>query len=292
MREKSVWWVAASRKMFLGIHCAPLARWPFVLAVVMILLLARGVVADDLASDGAQINQLNLIKIRPGEKLNYALYWSGITVGWARLEVLDGTQTVGKPALYLRLTAQTTGVADFIYKVRDVIESYTDLGVTQSFLYKKSQREGRRSRDDVAIFDWDKRIVSCYSRGQLTDTIGVTPGTLDPLSILYAFRQVPIVIGLAAEAPVTDGKKWVMSIAHIIKREPVEVKAGRFDTFLLEPDLRHVGGVFEKSPNAKVQVWITCDDRRLVAKVTSKVIVGYFTAELVSFESFPDAKGR
>ena len=58
-----------------------------------------------------------------------------------------------------------------------------------------------------------------------------------------------------------------------------------FDTYLVEPDLRHIGGVFKKTKNAKLQIWITADNRRFPVKVKSKLKVGSFIAELVSIES-------
>ena len=67
-----------------------------------------------------------------------------------------------------------------------------------------------------------------------------------------------------------------------MRRETVEVPAGSFDTWLLEPSLEHVGGVFKKSPNARMRIWITADQRRILVKLSSKVIVGHFTAELLS----------
>jgi len=43
-----------------------------------------------------------------------------------------------------------------------------------------------------------------------------------------------------------------------------------------------VGVVFEKSKNAKIQVWVTADKRRMPVKIKSKVVVGSFVGELVS----------
>jgi len=57
---------------------------------------------------------------------------------------------------------------------------------------------------------------------------------------------------------------------------------GTYDTFLIEPEIEHVGGVFEKSKNAKIQVWVTADRRRMPVKIKSKVVVGSFVGELVS----------
>jgi hypothetical protein len=46
--------------------------------------------------------------------------------------------------------------------------------------------------------------------------------------------------------------------------------------------LEHIGGVFEKSKNARIRLWVTADERRILVKVKSKVVVGSFTGELIS----------
>jgi len=84
--------------------------------------------------------------------------------------------------------------------------------------------------------------------------------------------------------PVTDGKKCVTGRAVVLDREQVEVAGTVYDTFKVTPELAHIGGVFEKSPKAKIHVWVTADHRRLPVKVASAVIVGRFTAELVAAE--------
>jgi hypothetical protein len=68
----------------------------------------------------------------------------------------------------------------------------------------------------------------------------------------------------------------------VVRRETIRVPAGTFDTLLIEPDLSHVGGVFEKSPDAKIQLWVSADPRRVPVKLKSKVVVGSFSGELVS----------
>ena len=49
--------------------------------------------------------------------------------------------------------------------------------------------------------------------------------------------------------------------------------------------MKHIGGVFRKSGDAKIELWLSTDHRRLPLKIRSKVIVGRFEGELVSIES-------
>jgi len=44
--------------------------------------------------------------------------------------------------------------------------------------------------------------------------------------------------------------------------------------------MENLGGVFNKSPDGLLKVWYSNDDRRIPVKVSSKVVVGSFTATL------------
>lgn len=233
---------------------------------------------------GFASNAKALIPFQVGEKLSYVLKWSIIPVGESELQILDGSSELGKPAFLFRVTVRSYAIVDLIYKVRDRIESYTDRSITHSLLYRKKQREGSYRKDSLVKFDWIRQKAHYYQKGRHKKTIGILPGTFDPLGVFYAFRLIALKAKLEVEAPVTDGKKLVFGKARVIKRETVKVVAGKFDTFLIEPDLKHIGGIFRKSKNARLQVWVTADQRRLVVKAKSRVIVGHFTAELVSME--------
>ena len=83
------------------------------------------------------------------------------------------------------------------------------------------------------------------------------------------------------ERSITDGKKCVVGRCTYIRREYIKVGKKRYDTWLLEPELKHVGGVFEKSGDSKIQLWVTADHRRMLVRIKSKVIIGSFFADLV-----------
>jgi hypothetical protein len=86
------------------------------------------------------------------------------------------------------------------------------------------------------------------------------------------------------KAPVTDGKKFVNGEAMVLKKEKIYVTDEWIETYLVEPDLKHIGGIFKKSKNAKLRIWVTADKRRIPIKIKSKVAVGSFVAELVSYQ--------
>lgn len=248
-----------------------------VVAVLLVLLLGP---LNAGAQDGPA--EKRTVPFQIGERLCYSLKWGFLPVGVAVFEVLDGSTVTGIPSYLFRLTVRSHPVIDLIYKVRDHIESYADRSMTHSLLYRKKQQEGRHRRDIEVRFDWKRSRAYRYNKGRYETRVDVPPGTFDPLGVFYAFRLNPVAVGLVVNTPVTDGKKAVMGTAAVVRREKVSLQGKTYDTCLIEPDLRHVGGVFEKSKDAKLQVWVTTDADRIVVKVKSKVVVGHFTGELTS----------
>ncbi|MCK7541564.1 MAG: DUF3108 domain-containing protein [Marinilabiliales bacterium] len=56
----------------------------------------------------------------PGEKISYQIKYGLVGSGLATLEIKDGFYQ-GKPIWHAVVTGQTTGLADALYKVRDII---------------------------------------------------------------------------------------------------------------------------------------------------------------------------
>lgn len=221
----------------------------------------------------------------PGERLEFSLRWQNIPAGRASLEVMPPALVEDEPALHLRMTAQTNSFVDVFYTVRDQVDAYVAPDLSRALRYEKRQREGSYKRDITVRFFWDR------SRAQYSnqvngpkDPIIILPGTLDPLSVFFGFRLADIKEGAAYTAPVTDGVKCVIGSATVVGRETVSVPAGDFDAYVVEPELRHIGGVFRKSRDARIRVWVTADDRRMPVMVSSKVAVGRFYAVLTGFE--------
>lgn len=225
------------------------------------------------------------LPFRPGEKLTFELKWTLVPAGQATLEVKPITPVDGKDAYHFRMTARTNRFVDAFYKVRDRIDGYTDLAITRSVFYAKRQREGKTKKNVVVRFDWDSQTAEYteFLKRAQKGPVPLLPGAFDPLSIFYYTRKQSFAVGRELQRPVTDGKKCVLGQAKILRRETITVPAGTFDTFLMVPDLKHVGGVFKKSKNAKIELWVSADERRLPVKLRSKVVVGSFTGELVAY---------
>jgi hypothetical protein len=220
----------------------------------------------------------------PGEKLTYTLKWGKIPAGEATLEVLPIEILDGEPVYHFVMTARTNSFVDIFYKVRVRIEGFATLDMTRSVLYKTKQHEGDYKRDILVNFDWDNQQAQYTNRGKTRDPITIAEGSLDPLTALYFTRMSEMKVNEDITRPVTDGKKNTIGVVNVVKQETIEVSDVTYETFLVEPDTKDIGGVFKKSDDANIHLWLTADERRLPVKIKSKVVVGSFVGELVEKE--------
>ncbi len=237
-----------------------------------------------LVSDGAPGIAQGDYPFKPGERLVFEIKWLFIPAGTATLEVLPMDERDGKPVWHFALTANTNKFADAFYKVRDKIDSFTDSNMSHTVFYKKKQREGDTKRDVEVYLDWENDKATYVQDGDRSKPIDIAPGSFDPLSVFYYFRTQPLDGDQEVRTSVTDGKKCVVGKAIVKKKTTVKVPAGKYETFLVEPELKHIGGVFKKSKNAKLKLWFSTGPDRLIVRIKSKVVVGSFTAELISVE--------
>jgi hypothetical protein len=249
------------------------------LSTIFLLLcfLSVSIFAHPVAAEGHH-------PFKPGEKMHFVLKYGAIPAGEATLEVHEMNEIQGIAAYHFVMTARSNSFVDIFFKVRDRIDSYTDADMNHSLYYKKDQKEGKTRRNIKVDFDWEKNESTYVNFDTEPKVISLLPGTFDPLSVFYYSRLLDFEKMDEFKHPVTDGEKNLMGILRVIGKETVSVPAGTFETLILEPDLQNVEGVFSKKQSAKIKLWVTNDERRLLVQMKSKAVVGSFVAELLSVE--------
>jgi len=222
--------------------------------------------------------------------LHYAVYWAGIKAAEATLEIMPMTDLDGKPAWHFVMTAQTTPLVAAIYPVHDRIESWADADMTRALRYTEFKQKRFEVKNLSISFDWESNTAHT-AKNEKKRLVKLLPGAFDPLSIFYFFRMQELSENLELSRPVADRKRCMQGVANVRGRETVQSGGRLWDTWLVEPDLRRIEGVFKKNPDARMQIWVSADERRIPVLVKSKVAVGSFTAELVSIES-PQPAGQ
>ena len=250
--------------------------FPFAIILAALLLQAGPSLGEE---DGPR-----RIPFRPGETLSYEVRWEFIPAARTVLKILPMETIGGEPAWHFSMTVETLPFADAFYKVRDRIDAYASADMAHSLLFRQKQREGGYKKEIETVFDWSKPEVRYSNFGKPRSPLPLPPGAFDPLSVFYSFRLHELKENGEIRSYVTDGKKCKMGVARILSKERIKTPAGEFDAWLAEPDLKDIGGVFKKSDDAKLRIWVTADGRSIRVRIESKVVVGRFVAELTSMD--------
>jgi hypothetical protein len=216
-----------------------------------------------------------------GETLCFRVYWTGIPAAEAQLKV----ERAGPDTLRFVSTAKALSAVRLIYPLDSRLESEVRIPGIQPLRYRKSGREGwGKEHEREVVYDIAAGTSLYYRDDKLRTTLKIPPDTQDPLSCFFFYRTSPVADDQPVDLHVDDGKRLVEGTVSIVGREKITVPAGTFSTVIVEPKLEGIGGIFAKSPGARLLLWLTDDKWRRPVKMRSEVVVGSFTALLERFD--------
>jgi len=223
---------------------------------------------------------------KAGEKIIYTIQYGIITAGNASLELRNDTLN-GKEVLHSKLTAKTTGMADVIFKVLDIYESFIDPVTELPVKSIRNIREGRYKKYNEVLFDHKTRTDSAIITSDLTG-IHVTPqGIHDILSCFYYFRNyiLPVDSNLKKGEVITIATWFTDELYPIrlkyIGTDEIKTKSGKIKCYKFNP-VTEAGRLFKTEED--VSFWFSSDKNFLPVKVRFNIFVGAFTVEIVSYE--------
>ena len=223
---------------------------------------------------------------RPGEKVSYIIHYGAIKGGEATLEIVSDT-SFGKKLWHSKMDARTTGMADAIFRVRDIYEAYIN---PETELPERSIRnisEGRYKRYNVVLFDHITRKDSAILTSDLTGIHITQPGMHDILSCFYWFRNniLPDMKNVKKGEVITI-MTWFTDELYPIRMkfigiEDVKTRIGKIRCYKFNP-VTETGRLFKTEED--VSFWFTADKNFLPVKIRFDIFVGAFMVEVVSYE--------
>ena len=202
-----------------------------------------------------------------GEYFQFSIDWSGLNGGNALMQVQNMQTVDGHRAWRIVTKAESNSFVSKFYKVRDRAESYIDAESLFTRRFEKHLREGSYRKDLSVRFDQAGR-KAIYEGGV---TFDVPSRVHDVLSAFYYIRTCPLPDGGTVSIPTHDNEKSYDMEVKVIRRERIEVPAGKFDCVLVEPVLKSEG-IFKSK--GQMLVWLSDDERRIPVQVKSKVPIG------------------
>jgi len=232
------------------------------------------------------LNGQGISPYQPGEKITYVIHYGVINGGIAKME-LTSEMYGNREVLHSYFIAYTTGVADAVFKVRDVYESYFDPLTELPVKSVRNIREGRYRKYNVVLFDHFSHPDSAVLTSDLTGKHITTKGIHDILSCFYYFRKNY----LAKDYPFKKGEAITINtwftdefypiILRYVGIDDVKTRMGRIKCYKFNP-VTEVGRLFKT--NDDVSFWFSADKNCVPVKVRFDIFVGAFTAEISDYE--------
>jgi len=230
--------------------------------------------------------QAQVVSFKPGEKVTYTIQYGIITAGNATLN-LDSDILNGKEVWHSKLTARTTGMAEALFKVLDIYESYIDTVTELPVKSIRNVREGRYRNYNEVLFDHESRSDSSILNSDLTGIHIAPPRIHDILSCFYYFRNhiLPVDSNLK-KGELTTIITWFCDELYPIRlryigTDVVKTKVGKIKCYKFNP-VTETGRLFKTEED--VSFWFSADKNFLPVKIRFDIFVGSFTCEIMSYE--------
>jgi Protein of unknown function (DUF3108) len=215
----------------------------------------------------------DVLPFGPEEELRFSIDYGIINAGEATMEVRGSRRIMGRECFDIRTEARSNGFFSKIYKVWDRAQTFVDVGTMLPWRFEKHLREGGYHKDLVIKFDRD----GCYARYENGDEVMTSPWAQDELSSFYYLRTLPLEVGKDVFIDNHTNRKNYPLKVIVHRRETIQVKAGTFDCWVIEPVIRE-GGIF--TAKGTLTIWLTADERRMPVQMKTKILVGSITASL------------
>jgi len=230
--------------------------------------------------------QAQVVSFKPGEKVTYTIQYGIITAGNATLN-LDSDILNGKEVWHSKLAARTTGMAEALFKVLDIYESYIDTVTELPVKSIRNVREGRYRNYNEVLFDHESRSDSSILNSDLTGIHIAPPRIHDILSCFYYFRNhiLPVDSNLK-KGELTTIITWFCDELYPIRlryigTDVVKTKVGKIKCYKFNP-VTETGRLFKTEED--VSFWFSADKNFLPVKIRFDIFVGSFTCEIMSYE--------
>lgn len=221
-------------------------------------------------------------RISPGEELEYLVHYGWVNGGRAHLRLND-TIVDGQEVHHARAVGRTTGLADKLFKVYDVYESFFDPQTKLPVKAIRDVQEGKYERYNEVFFNHQEQQLKSGRSGlkEFPDTL--QNKIFDILAAFYyardhLFNEIRKDKNITIDTYFTD-KFWPLTIRYRGK-ETVKTKLGKIPCYRFSPVVEP-GRVFESKND--VSIYISRGRNRVPISVKMDIIVGSFKTDLVDY---------
>ena len=216
-----------------------------------------------------------------GEHLKYMVRYGFIHGGEASID-LKLVSYNDKSVYHSRVLAKTTGIAEKLFGVEDIYESYFDTHTRLPYKAIRNIKEGNyRFYNEVYYNHEDSTLYS-----QRSDSVfHVSPEILDMVSMLYYLRSIEmekLVPGNAIEVITFFGDEIFPFKIRYTGKEEVKSKFGKINCYRFDPVVE-TGRIFKSEDD--MTMWISADQNLIPVVVRFDMLFGSIRCELEGYSN-------
>lgn len=215
----------------------------------------------------------------PGEQLEYVIFYGPLNAGKFNASLVE-TRIFNKDVYHARLVARSIGLADKLFKVYDVYESYFNPESLETVKAIRDISEGKYKRYNEVVFDYEKGVVYSQKSGE----VEVPSNIRDMVATFYYLRNIDFTH--ARHGDVVDFTTYFDDEIFPFDmrfrgRETIKTKMGTFDCIKLVPFVEP-GRIFESEDD--MTVWLSDDKNQIPVRIKFDLIVGSVKCDLIKHE--------
>jgi hypothetical protein len=214
-----------------------------------------------------------------GEQIKYKLKYGIILAGEGTVE-LKLSSYEEKPVYHASIVAQTKGIADKLFSVKDIYESYFDTKTGLPVKAIRNIKEGNYRFYDEVFYNHKDCVVYSQKRDSV---YRVPPGIHDMVSTLYYLRSMNIDKYEKGEVfeVVTFFDDAVFPFKFRYKgTEMIKTKFGRINCYRFDPVVEP-GRIFKTEDD--MTIWISADRNLIPIMVKFDMLISSLKCEIDDF---------
>jgi hypothetical protein len=223
------------------------------------------------------------------ETLHYKIIynWGKIWVHAANVSFNTSFKTYNaRPVYHFKSKGYSLDNFDWLYKVRDSLESYLDTFYLKPLWFESYAHENRFKGYEHYVFNYQrKEIFSIIENSKIPlkhDTLKLLPCTSDPLSAVYYIRNLDyskMKINDQMHITFVMGNKVQNLLIRYLGKDVIATREGKvYRCIKIESELNIDDIIFKKGESVKI--WLTDDNNHIPVLVDAKILIGSVKAVL------------
>jgi hypothetical protein len=216
---------------------------------------------------------------KPGEVLEYKMYYGWISAGLATLNLQEKVMS-GDTLHYVKMKAKSTGLTDKLYKVNDNYESIFSRKTGLPVLAVRDIHEGKFSRYETVVYNHEQDTIFSSLAGK----VGVPDNTMDVISAFYKVREMISIDRKVLNDSIVRIETWFDKelfplILRYKGKETITTDLGTIKCLKFSPVVG-VGRVFETQDD--MTIWFSDDKNVIPVRMQFNLFIGSLKCDLNS----------